>query len=334
MDPITQGAFGASLSLSFSKKKHILLAGIMGFLSGMAPDLDVFIRSQTDPLLFLEYHRQFTHSLIFIPVGGLICAVLFYYLFARRQQLSFKTTYLYCTLGYASHGILDSCTSYGTQLFWPFSNTRVSFDTISIIDPLFSVPLIIFLLLAVLRKNPHYAQMGIVWFLVIQLIGVIQNHRASEAGLQLAQQLGHHPIRLEAKPTFGNSLLWKVIYETNEGFYSHGVRAGIDIVTYPGELIPKLNIERDLPWLDPESQQAKDIERFSWFSQGFVSIDPHNPRRIFDVRYSLLPNRTQGLWGIMVSPDALPYEHARYTSHRDLTDDKKNDFIRMLKNEY
>ena len=334
MDPITQGAFGASFSQSLGKKKHILLAGVLGFLSGMTPDLDIFIRSDTDPLLFLEYHRQFTHSLIFIPIGGFICAVIFYYLFARRKQLPFRTTYLYCTLGYASHGLLDSCTSYGTQLFWPFSNTRVSFDTISIIDPLFSVPLVCLLLIASLRKNPRYAQMGVVWFLVIQLFGAFQNHRASEAGWELAERLGHQPIRLEAKPSFGNSLLWKVIYETDEGFYSHGVRAGMSINTYPGQLIPKLNVQRDLPWLDPDSQQARDIARFAWFSQGFVSVDPHNPYRIFDARYSLLPNKTQGLWGIMVSPDALPYEHARYTSHRNLTESQTKEFIRMLKNEY
>ena len=334
MDPITQGAFGASFSQSFSKKKHVLIAGIMGLFSGMAPDLDVFIRSDTDPLLFLEYHRQFTHSLIFIPIGGLICAVIFYYLLAKRSQLSFKRTYLYCTLGYGSHGILDACTSYGTQLFWPFSNARVSLDTISIIDPLFTVPLVLLIIIAAIRKNPRYAQAGIVWFVILQTVGLIQNHRATEAGRELSYELGQEPIRLEAKPTLGNILLWKVICETEEGFYSHGIRAGIDITTYPGKLIPRLNISRDLPWLDPESQQARDIERFSWFSQGFLSVDPNNPNRIFDARYSLLPNVSQGLWGILVSPHALFYEHVRYATDRDLTEEKRENFIRMLKNEY
>ncbi|MEM8845368.1 MAG: metal-dependent hydrolase, partial [Pseudomonadota bacterium] len=102
----------------------------------------------------------------------------------------------------------------------------------------------------------------------------------------------------------------------------------------PGELIPKLEVKRDMPWLDPDSQQARDIERFTWFSQGFVSVDPHNPYRIFDARYSLLPNVSQGLWGITVSPDAPFYEHVRYVTDRDLTGDKRRDFFRMLKNEY
>ena len=43
-------------------------------------------------------------------------------------------------MGYATHGLLDSCTSYGTQLFWPFSDVRVAWDTMSIVDPLFTVP--------------------------------------------------------------------------------------------------------------------------------------------------------------------------------------------------
>ena len=47
---------------------------------------------------------------------------------------------MYSTIGYATHGIIDSLTSYGTQLFWPFSNDRFATNTISIIDPLFTLP--------------------------------------------------------------------------------------------------------------------------------------------------------------------------------------------------
>ena len=68
MDPLSQGAIGASLAqTSVIDKKYLISAGIIGFLSGIAPDLDILIRSEQDPLLFLEYHRQFSHSLIFIP---------------------------------------------------------------------------------------------------------------------------------------------------------------------------------------------------------------------------------------------------------------------------
>ena len=102
MDPISQGLVGAALSQSQGSNKQLKIAGILGFLSGMAADLDVFIRSSEDPLLFLVYHRQFTHSLIFIPFGGLICALVLHKLFSRQHGISLKETWLFCTLGYAT----------------------------------------------------------------------------------------------------------------------------------------------------------------------------------------------------------------------------------------
>lgn len=330
MDPITQGALGASLPQSFSNKKTVLIAGIMGFLSGMTPDLDIFIRSNSDPLLFLEYHRQFTHSLIFIPIGGFICACLFYLLLAKRSSLTFKQTYIFCTLGYSTHSLLDTCTSYGTQLLWPFTNHRFAWDTVSIVDPILTIPLLIFITLAALRKNPKFAVIGISWVILYQLLGVYQNHRASEIGWALAHVRGHSPSRLEAKPSFGNLLLWKVIYEVDEGFYTDGIRVGLTTKIFPGKLTPRLDIERDFPWLDPLSQQARDLQRFSWFSQGYVSVDANNPARVFDARYSLLPNEATGLWSIWLTPDAITTQHALYKMDRQINQEKRKVFLNMI----
>ena len=84
MDPISQGIIGSTASQVISKKRHSLfVVALIGLLSGLAPDLDIFIRSSDDPLLFLEFHRQFTHSLIFIPFGGLICASFLYLIFKK-----------------------------------------------------------------------------------------------------------------------------------------------------------------------------------------------------------------------------------------------------------
>ena len=120
MDPISQGALGGALSQSIANKENIARITLIGCLAGMAPDLDVLIQSTTDPILFLEYHRQFTHSLIFIPVGSLIVAGALYPI--MQNALNFKTVYLASALGYLTHGLLDACTSYGTLLFWPFSD--------------------------------------------------------------------------------------------------------------------------------------------------------------------------------------------------------------------
>ena len=93
MDPLSQGTIGASFSQSLSSK-NLLTIGIIGFLAGMSPDLDVLIKSDQDPLLFLEFHRQFTHSLVFIPIGGLIFASVFYSLFKRRISIGFKQLFI------------------------------------------------------------------------------------------------------------------------------------------------------------------------------------------------------------------------------------------------
>ncbi|WP_425609828.1 metal-dependent hydrolase [Vibrio splendidus] len=126
MDPLTQGVLGASLSQSASNKQHLVVAGVLGLLSGLAPDLDSLIKSQSDPLLALEFHRQFTHSLFFIPIGSLICALALHHLIAKRRGLSFKQSWLFCALGYGTHALLDACTTYGTQLLWPFTNARIN----------------------------------------------------------------------------------------------------------------------------------------------------------------------------------------------------------------
>ena len=87
MDPLTQGTVGAALAQSSADKKNILKVSIIGFLAGLTPDLDVFIQSSSDPILFLEYHRQFTHSLFFIPIGSLFVTLLIFPLFKKSLSL-------------------------------------------------------------------------------------------------------------------------------------------------------------------------------------------------------------------------------------------------------
>ena len=332
MDPITQGVLGASVPSAISNKKTVVAAGLFGALAGMAPDLDSLIRSDTDPLLYLEYHRQFTHSLIFIPVGALICAGLLYYLLARRWDISFKLTYLFCLLGYATHGLLDACTSFGTQLLWPFSNERFAWNTISIVDPLFTLPLLALVIVGVRRKNPLFAKAALCWVLAYQGLGFYQHQRVAAVGAELAQQRGHTPLRLEVKPSFANLLLWKVIYEIEDGYYTDGVRAAPNLTVYPGEFIPRLDVERDLPWLQKDSQQANDLERFYWFSRGYLSLDPDNPLRVIDMRYSLVPNEATGMWSIWFNPTADKADHIIIKQDRDTTGARREKFGRMLWN--
>ena len=85
MDPVSQGVLGATAALFISKKTDTKRAAVVGALGGMAPDLDILFRSSQDPMMALELHRQFTHSLAFIPFGGAIVALFLWMLFYRRQ---------------------------------------------------------------------------------------------------------------------------------------------------------------------------------------------------------------------------------------------------------
>lgn len=330
MDPLTQGVLGASLPQASSQRKHAGIAGLLGFLGGMAPDLDVLIRSSSDPLLFLEYHRQFTHSLIFIPIGGALCGLLLHLLLGRRWGLRWSQSWLYCTLGYATHALLDTCTTYGTQLLWPFSDARFAWNNVSVIDPLFTVPMLVLVVLAARRKQPRYAQAALFWGLLYLGLGVVQRDRAEAVGWEIAQGRQHQPIRLEAKPSFANLLVWKVVYETADRYYVDAVRVGSYSKIYPGDSVEKLDIPRDLPWLDSSSQQAQDIERFRWFSNGYIAKEPGNSNRIIDVRYSMVPNEVNALWGIELSPRAGPLQHVEYRTERRGAEQQVGTLLEMI----
>ncbi len=330
MDPLTQGALGAALPQATRSKTNVGIAGTLGFLAGLAADADVFIRSDADPLLFLEYHRQFTHALIFIPVGGLLCALALHWTLARRWQLTFARTFLFCTLGYATHALLDACTSYGTMLFWPFSTERVSWSVVSIVDPAFTVPVLILVVVAGLRRKPVLARIALAWAALYLTAGALQHHAALAMSAEIAASRGHTPIRIQVKPSFGNILVWKTIYETPDRFYVDAVRAGIAPHVFPGVSVAKLDLARDLPWLDTASQQARDIERFGWFSNGFLAQDPENPNRIIDVRFSFVPNTVSSLWSIELEPEAPPTAHVRYLTHRERAQESLGELWRMV----
>ena len=317
MDPLTQGTIGAVLPQALGKK-NLGIVALLGFLSGMAPDLDILIRSSTDPLLSLEYHRQFTHSLVFIPFGGLICALFLFVVLKKISPFNFKKTWLYCTLGYGTHGLIDACTSYGTLLFWPFSHMRIAWNNISIIDPLFTLPLILLIGLATIKKKIIYSKIALAWAVTYLTLGVYLHNVAINVGKEIAEQRGHIVNRIKAKPSFGNLILWKTIYESNDHFYVDATNLFFRNII-PGESIKKLDLNKNFPWLGRESQQYKDVERFKWFSNDFLAVNPNNRNQIIDIRYSGIPNEIGGLWGVQLNPNKHKQEHVEFISMRSAT---------------
>ena len=334
MDPLTQGIVGTTAAQTASRQNNILLASLVGLLAGMAPDLDVLIRSEANPLLFLEYHRHFTHSILFIPIGAFLCTVTFYFLFTKKLGMSFKSTFIFSLIGYSTHGIIDSLTSYGTQLYWPFTNERVAFNLVSVIDPLFTVPIIIFALLAMYKKSKRHTVYALTWILIYQSASYFQKERAENYIYEFALRSGHEVQSIVAKPSFGNIIVWKVIYSTQNMYHVNAIRLGLTPELYLGQPISKLNTTEDFPWLDRTSQQAKDLEKFSWFSNGYLALDKNDKNIVYDIRFSPLPNETEGLWGVKLNRNKNSNEHIEYITNRRNDSERYKDLINMIFNRY
>jgi inner membrane protein len=221
-----------------------------------------------------------------------------------------------CLAGFASHCLLDACTSYGTPLLWPFSRERIAFDIVSAVDPLLTLPLLGLVAYGVWSRRAIFALIGISFCLVYLGAGSLQQGRAHRAAMELAAGRGHVPEHIEIKPSLGNILLWRSIYEAAGEFHIDGVRVGIGTRIYEGVRVPRLEVARDFPWLGPELEQWRDVQRFSRFASGYLALDATNRNRIVDIRYSLVPNQFGGFWGIALDPTFARDAHAAYVTMR------------------
>lgn len=329
MDPISHGLLGASAAISISDKKKMTAAATVGMIAAMAPDLDTLIRSANDPLLAVEMHRQFTHSLIFVPFGAAIVTFILWWFL--KNYLDLKWIYIFSFIGYGTHGIMDAFTSYGTQLFWPFLNTRVAWNSVAVVDPLVTLSFILFVLLALTKKKQLYAQIGIFVFFLFMIFGQIQGYRTSTAIEKLAIERGHTPERMVARPSIGNQILWRVNYIYDGTIYTDAVRAGIfsEIKIYMGGSMPLITPEEDMAQFESTTLYS-DLKRFQHFSDGYLARHPVNSDIIGDARYSMIPTSMVPLWGVEV--DTLQTgRHLPFLYFRDMDEEMRSEFFNMLR---
>jgi inner membrane protein len=318
MDPITQGAIGAAVAQSFSRhKRDLKLAAAAGWIGGMAPDLDVFIRSSTDPLLALEYHRHFTHALAFIPVGGALVG-LFCWLVTRRRH-SLPHMVLFATIGMATHGLVDALTSYGTLLLWTFSHVRISWDTLAIIDLFFTIPLLLGIFAAIRWRSHRVVRVAVAVSGLWMMFGAYQHVTLKRAQAALAAERGHTishsrvmPLLKVVNPLFS----WRSVYVADEVIY-------VDGMTYRPFRAPHITAGGSLPRFDAralaatlpaESPLARDLRRYDWFADTLTASLPDDPTVIVDMRYGASGATLRPMWGIRITPEAPqhPAERVRF----------------------
>ena len=160
-------------------------------------------------------------------------------------------------------------------------------------------------------------------------LGFLQYERTLSAAMQLADSRGHNSERLTLKPSFGNLILWKSIYEHDGIYFVDAIRTVYSSTWCSGESIRKFDYQYHLPNLDRSSQQAIDIERFRWFSQDYLGYDEKNSL-VTDIRYSMLPNQIAPMWGIVIDKNQNMDEHASWWTGRSLDQNQLDLFKAML----
>ncbi len=333
MDPVSQGALGALAGVSVVHNRNVRRAALIGWTAGMLPDADVFISSQTDPLLNLEYHRHFSHALIVIPIGALVCALVFWLLTRRWGKWSFRTVYWVSLAGFATAGLLDACTSYGTRLYWPFSDQRVAWNIISIVDPIFTGGMLGALTIALIKKRTLWARGALIFVGAYLALGLVQRERTQNVQRQLAETRGHSSYtRATVKPSIGNQWLWRSVYQHGDRFYVDAIRTGLltEPRVYEGEAVPVLTLPALREDLPETSVLVGDLERFNHFSDHYLAWHPDHADVIGDLRYAVLPDSVKPLWGIRINRDN-PTQHAVFETFRNISPEERKTFLRMLR---
>lgn len=269
MDSLTQIALGGAVGYAVLGSKVGRKAIVWGAVLGTLPDLDVFLPYSGEVEAF-TYHRGFSHSfLVHLLISPLI-AWLITKLHASTRAHYKGWVYL-VFLSLATHAILDSFTVYGTQLMWPFTEYPVGVSNLFIIDPLYTLPLLIGLIIASIPKVSKLqarrvngfgiaiSSMYIIWTLFAK---VMVDHTMAQA----IQERGIREDAYLSTPAPLNTLLWRVLIMSENGYYE----AYVSIFDEPSEV--SLDKYTSSPELLAPINDEWAIQRLKWFTKGFYSI--------------------------------------------------------------
>ncbi|AJE20840.1 metal-dependent hydrolase [Azotobacter chroococcum] len=268
MDSLTQAVLGASVQGALLGRWQGRKALLYGALLGTLPDLDVLI-DYGDAVANMTHHRGFSHSLFVLSGLSLLLAWLLRR-FRPHPGYGSGRLFLALWLVLATHVLLDSLTSYGTQLLWPLATPPVVWSSVFIIDPLYTLPLLGAVLVGALYRLHGRGLRWQYWALGLSSLYL----GLTLAGKQMAEsrvkaELERQGIRAEAlfsAPTPFNSLLWRVMVRDGEDYHEALVgwfdRKPPELVRLPGG--------RSLAAGLGDSPQ---LARLRWFTQDWLRYD-------------------------------------------------------------
>ncbi|MGK0412617.1 MAG: inner membrane protein [Polaribacter sp.] len=287
MDSLTQIVLGAAVGEAVLGRKIGNKAMLYGAIAGTIPDLDVISSFFTDTVTALEVHRGFTHSIFF----SVVFAPIFAFMVSRYERYKNIKDWTWLFFwAFLTHPILDAQTTWGTQLFWPL-DIRLAFKNIFVVDPLYTIPFLVFLILAMRQKKEAkkrrvYNNLGLFVSSSYLILTLFLKWFAYQ---NFSQELKNQNIQYKTftvKPSPLNTILWTANVETENsfliGYSSFFDKNPIQFSRYP----------KNHHLLGDLANHPK-IKRMIKISKGFYTVNQVNSFLYFnDLRFGVLSTQT------------------------------------------
>ena len=187
--------------------------------------------------------------------------------------------------GFLTHILLDCFTTYGTQIFAPFSNVRVAWGTVAVADPLYTVPFLMCLLVATRfactdRRREVWNWTGIALSSLYLALTAVNHQRVTATFENALNAEGLPDARFFITPTIFNNVLWNGVVDAGDS-YLLAQHSLFDEVPISFHAIPKgYELLHDLD-TDPT------LAVLRWFSAGYYNavLRDNGDLQINDLRF-------------------------------------------------
>lgn len=269
MDSVTQLVLGAAVGEATVGRKVGNRALLWGAIAGTLPDLDVFV-PLGDVVKDFTYHRSASHSLFVLALLTPLLAWLVTRIHPDTRSL-YRRWMLAIYLVFATHVLLDCLTAYGTQIFWPLTSLPVALSSVFIIDPSYTLPLLVGVVCALVmtrdsNRGHLFNRYGLIlssiylgWTLVAKAV-VESGFRDALAEQEIAYE------RIFTTPAPFNTLLWRAVVRHDDGYYE-GYYSLFD-----GDNDIRFQPYSSRDDLLDEIADHWPVQRLRWFSRGFYSV--------------------------------------------------------------
>jgi inner membrane protein len=270
VDSITQAALGAAVGEMMLGKRMGNRALAWGAVFGTLPDLDALLSPFLDTAANLWWHRGPSHSLLVMVLASWLLAPRLAKLW-KRDKISRARAGWFVFAVWSTHVLIDCFTVYGTSVWWPLPVERVALNHLFIIDPLFTLPMLVTLVwLAFLRTKKQVPKrrrlnawgLGLAAAYALLSVGMKQ---VASAGFEadLERRGTDFERRMEA-PTAFNILLWRSVVDRGNEFW-----VGYRSVFEPRSMPVRWTVYPQRAEVLAGMEDLREVKRVKWFSDGW-----------------------------------------------------------------